>query len=143
MNNSYYVPSMKYFTFFFHILIWTSHISSVLCSYVSCAHAQSFNHVWFFATLWTVAHRAPLVHGIFQTRIQSGLSFPPSRDLPDRIQLASPVTPVLVCKFFTTEPSEPTCVSIPYHKGQHTFFKIYFWPHCPACGILVSWGTES
>ena len=28
-----------------------------------------FSHVWLFATLWTVARQAPLVHGILQARI--------------------------------------------------------------------------
>ena len=34
------------------------------------------------ATPWTVACQAP-VHGISQTRILSGLSFPPPGELPD------------------------------------------------------------
>ena len=28
-----------------------------------------FSCVWLFATLWTIAHQAPLVHGILQARI--------------------------------------------------------------------------
>ena len=31
--------------------------------------AESLSHVWLFATLWTVACQAPLVHGVFQARI--------------------------------------------------------------------------
>ena len=31
--------------------------------------AQLLSHVWLFATPWTVAYQAPLVHGIFQVRM--------------------------------------------------------------------------
>ena len=44
--------------------------------------AQSLSHVQLFATPRTVAHQAPLSMGFFQTRYWSGLSFPPSGDLP-------------------------------------------------------------
>ena len=30
---------------------------------------KSLSHIRFFATPWTVAHKAPLVHGIFQARV--------------------------------------------------------------------------
>ena len=43
--------------------------------------AQSLNHVWLFVTLWTVARQAPLSMGYFRQEYQSGLSFPPPRDL--------------------------------------------------------------
>ena len=43
--------------------------------------AQSLNHVWLFVTLWTVARQAPLSMGFFRQEYQSGLSFPPPRDL--------------------------------------------------------------
>ena len=50
--------------------------SSVLC-------AQALSHVRFFATVWTVAHWAPLSMGILQAGIWSGLPCPPSEDLPN------------------------------------------------------------
>ena len=40
------------------------------------------SHVWLFATLWTVAHQAPLSMGFFRQEYWSGLPFPPLRDLP-------------------------------------------------------------
>ena len=45
------------------------------------------------------------VHGILQARIQECLPFPPSGDLPNPgIEPASPLSPVLAGRFFTTEP---------------------------------------
>ena len=41
------------------------------------------NCVWLFATLWTVAHQVPYVHGIFQARILEHIDISFSRDLPD------------------------------------------------------------
>ena len=42
-----------------------------------------FSPVQLFATLWTVAHQAPLSMGILQARIPSGLPCPPPGDLPN------------------------------------------------------------
>ena len=54
------------------------------------------------ATLWTVAHRAPLSKGFFRQEHWSGLPFLPPGDLPDPgIKLASPT---LASRLFTTEP---------------------------------------
>ena len=46
------------------------------------------------------------VHGIFQARILAGLPFPSPRDRPNLgIKPASPVSPALAGRCFTTEPS--------------------------------------
>ena len=37
------------------------------------------SHVWLFATLWTVAHQAPLSMGILQARILEWVAMPSSR----------------------------------------------------------------
>ena len=42
-----------------------------------------FSHVWIFATLWTVAHQAPLSMGFSRQEYWSGLLCPPPRDLPN------------------------------------------------------------
>ena len=58
-----------------------------------------------FATLWTVAHQAPLSTGFSRQEYWSGLPFPASGDLPDSgIEPMSPVSAILVGRFFTTEP---------------------------------------
>ena len=55
------------------------------------------------ATLWTVAHQAPLSMGFFRQEYGSGLMFPPPRDLPDLgTEPASHVSPALAGGFFTS-----------------------------------------
>ena len=48
-----------------------------------CVHAQSLSHVWLFATLGTVACRAPLSIGFPRQEYWSGLPFPSPGDFPD------------------------------------------------------------
>ena len=38
--------------------------------------ASSLNHVWLFATLWTVARQAPLPMGILQARMLEQVAYP-------------------------------------------------------------------
>ena len=50
----------------------------------------------FFATLWTVAHQAPLSMGFSRKEYWSGLLCPPAGDLSDSgIKPAIPATPAL------------------------------------------------
>ena len=54
------------------------------------------SHVRLFATLWTVAHQAPLSMGFSRQEYWSGLSCPPPGDLPDsRIKFVFPAAPAL------------------------------------------------
>ena len=41
------------------------------------------SHVWLFATLWSVAHQAPLSKGFSRQEYWSGLQFPSPGDLPN------------------------------------------------------------
>ena len=60
-----------------------------------------------FATLWTVAHQAPLSMGFSRQEHCSGLPFTSSGDLPDAG--IGPRCPVMTGGFFTTEPpGKPT-----------------------------------
>ena len=54
-------------------------IPSALCACM----LRHFSHAWHFATLWTVAHQAPLSMGFSKQDYWSGLPFPPPRDLPN------------------------------------------------------------
>ena len=55
-----------------------------------------FSYVWLFATLWTVAHHAPLSMGFCGQEHWSGFPCPPPGDLPDSgIKLTPSVAPVL------------------------------------------------
>ena len=55
-----------------------------------------FSRVQLFATLWTVAHQAPLFMGFSRQEYWRGLPCPPPEDLPDPgIELTSPASPAL------------------------------------------------
>ena len=60
-----------------------------------------------FATLWTVAHQAPLSMGFSRQEYWSELPYPPIGDLPNPgIEPVSPASPIYIAGgFFTTEPS--------------------------------------
>ena len=69
-----------------------------MCTVLSC-----FSHVWLFAILWTVAHKAPLSMGFSRQEYWSGLSCPPPGDLPNPgIKPVSLMSLVLAGRFFTT-----------------------------------------
>ena len=60
-----------------------------------------FSHVWFFATLWTIAHKAPLSMGFSRQKYWSGLSCLSPEDLLDTgIKPVSLVCPSLAGRFF-------------------------------------------
>ena len=64
--------------------------------FVHACMLNHLSHVQLSVTPHIVAHQAPLSMGILQTRIWSGLPFPPLGDLPDpRIEPTSPVSPAL------------------------------------------------
>ena len=69
-------------------------------------HAQLLNCVLPFATLWTVAHQAPLSVEFSRQEYWSELSFPPPGDLPDPgIKPVSPASPAFAGRFFTIQPA--------------------------------------
>ena len=67
-----------------------------------------FSRVQLFATLWTIAHQAPLSMGLCRQEFWSRLPFPSPGDLSDPgIELTSPA---LAGGFFITEPpGKPRC----------------------------------
>ena len=67
--------------------------------------SQVLSSVRLFATLWTVAHQAPLSMGFPRQEYWSGLSFPTPGDLPNpAIEAASLVSPVLQVDSLPAEP---------------------------------------
>ena len=68
-----------------------------------------FSCVQLFATLWTVAHQAPLSMRFSRQEYWSGLPCPPPGDLPDPgIKPKSLASPALAGRFFTTvQPGKP------------------------------------
>ena len=68
-----------------------------------CAVLCHFSCVRHFATLWTVAHQAPLSIGFFRQQHWSELPCPPPGDLSNPgIKPKSLTSPVLAGRFFTT-----------------------------------------
>ena len=62
-----------------------------------------FDRVLLFATLWTIAHQAPLSMGFSRQECWSGLTCPSPGDLSDSgIEPTSFTSPALAGVFFTT-----------------------------------------
>ena len=68
-----------------------------------------FSRVWLCATLWTVAHQAPLCMGFSRQEYWGGLPCPPPGDLPNPgIESVSLMSPGLAGGFFiTSAPRKP------------------------------------
>ena len=66
-------------------------------------HAKLLSCVQLFVTLWTVTHQALLSMGFSKQEYWSGLSCPPTGDLPNLgIEPAFLMSPALAGEFFTT-----------------------------------------
>ena len=78
-----------------------------------------------FATLWTVAHQAPLSMEFSRQEYWNGLPLPLPGDLPD-----PGIKPVscLAGKFFATEPPGKTLLRDNYFKSF--LYKILIWEEC-------------
>ena len=78
------------------------------------------SHIWLFATLWTVAHQAPLSMAFSRQEYWSGLPSPPPEDLPyPQMEPASLMSPALAGGFFTT--------STTWKDALVSHFNFYFW----------------
>ena len=75
--------------------------------WVTVKSVQSLSRVQLFATLWTVAHQAPLSIGFSRQEYWSGLPCPPPGDLPNpEMEPESPKSLALTDGFFTTVPPQ-------------------------------------
>ena len=73
-----------------------------------CVCAQSLNHVWVFATPWTVAYQASLSMEFSRQEYQNGLPFPTSEDLPNLgIEPTSPESLIGRQILLTVPPGKP------------------------------------
>ena len=81
-----------------------------------------FSHVRFFATLWTIAHQAPLSMGFPRQEYWSGLPLPSPGDLPN--PGVEPMSLTLAGRFFATEP--PGKPEFVYFK-QPQMLSQYLW----------------
>ena len=75
----------------------------------ACCLLSHFSCVQLFATLWTVAHQAPLSMGFSRQEYWDGLPFPSLGNLPNPgIETISFMSPALAGGFFTTKlPGKP------------------------------------
>ena len=75
--------------------------------------AKSLQSCPTLATLWTVAHQAPLSMEFSRQGYWSGLPLPPPGDLPDPgIQPESLLSPALAGRFFTTSATWETTIPL-------------------------------
>ena len=75
----------------------------------ACMSLICFSCVQLFATLWSVAHQAPLSMGFSRQEYQSELPFSSPADLPNpRIEPKSLMPPEFAGRFFTTSTSWDT-----------------------------------
>ena len=85
--------------------LWWSHLYFLLksrCCPCACVLSH-FSRVWLFASLWTVAHQAPLSMVFARQTYWSGLPCLPPGHLPDPgIEPASLTSPALTGRSFTT-----------------------------------------
>ena len=89
-------------------------------------HAQLLSCVWFFVTLWAVAHQVPLSMGFSRQEYWSGLSFPPPGDLPD--PGIEPMSSALADMFFTPEsPGKPTLATCLFKKPISSLLTFAGW----------------
>ena len=92
-----------------------AHDTSIRVCVCVCVHvcACVLSHVQLFAIPWTVALQAPLSMGFSRQEYWSGLPFPPGNLHDLCIKSASPASPVLAGRFFTTEsPGKPISMSL-------------------------------
>ena len=80
-----------------------------------CAYAQSLSRVQLLATLWTVAHQAPLSMGFPRLEHWIGLPFPSSGVLPN--PGIEPMSPGLAGRFFIIAPHTSKHLLTSYVSG--------------------------
>ena len=79
-----------------------------------------FNHVGLFATLWTLAHHAPLSMGFSRQEYWNGLQCPPPGDLPNPgVEPMFLMSPALAGRFFTTSATWHAIVQLDGYKKNH------------------------
>ena len=140
-------------------LLWLSsiplhvYVCICVCVCVCACVLSSSSCVWFFATLWTVTHQAPLSMGLSRQEHWSGLPGPAPGDLPHPgIEPMSPAAPALqvdslplshqgseyvhmyVCIYIYTHThvdlSSGSLVHLPpSHTHTHTSISAYLFPH--------------
>ena len=89
----------------------------LVCIFSCVAAVESLSCAQLFATLWTVAHQASMSMGFPRQEYQSGLPFPPLRDLPN--SGLKPVSLALAGGFLTSVPLGKLCFPVTLTKKRH------------------------
>ena len=83
-----------------------------------------FSHVPVFATLWTVAHQAPLSMRSSNQEYWSGLPCPPPGNLPDtRIKPMPPSAPAL----------QVDSIPLRHQRSPHMYIHVCIYAHLYVC----------
>ena len=99
-----------------------------------------FSQFQFFVTLWTVVRQVLLPMGFSRQEYWSGLPSPPPGGLPNpEMESASPVSPALAGRFFTTSPLSPllTQSAPPADTGPHTVCSLGPPGLCMCCSLRL------
>ena len=97
-------------------LLCPSHLDVTCCPCVP----GHLSRVRLSATLWTVAHQAPLFKGILQARILEWIAMPPPGGIPDPgIRTTSLTSPAWAGRFFTT--------SATWEAGVYPLWRTNYW----------------
>ena len=106
-----------------------THIHTYMCVYI-CMLACMLSHfscVQLCATLWIVAHQAPLSMGFSRQEYWSGLPCPPPADLPDPgVKPMSPVSPALQADSLPLSHQRGPCVYRFIYIHIFLYINIYF-----------------
>jgi len=79
--------------------------SACHCVHYAACVLSHCSRLWLFATLWTLAHKAPLSMEFSRQEYWSGVPYPPPGDLPDPgVEPVTLASPALAGVFFTTAP---------------------------------------
>ena len=120
-----------------HLPMWELHFSLLLWIHIcyesnpqkyhpACVLSH-FIHFQLFATLWTVAHQAPLSMGFSRQEYLSRWPCPPSGNFPDSgIEPACLTSPAPSGRFFTTGKPE-------YCSTELSYRQVYYLPHRRNC----------
>ena len=94
-----------------------------------------FSHVQLFATIWIVAHHAPLSMGFSRQEEGSGLPCPPPGDLPNpETESLSLTSLALAGRFFTTSTTWEA-----QHNGEEYEKEFYYMCICSLNHFAVQW----
>ena len=115
-----------HFKFIFVYVVRKCSSLNVLCVCGGVGGCVKSLQLWLLATLWSVAHQAPLSTRFSRHDDWSALSFPPPRDLHGPgTEPMSLMSPALAGRFFTTSASWKAVQFSQHHIGKSVLSPLY------------------